>query len=786
MPEMESATPPWRAFERQVAEVLAMSGYDVSYEQLVLHKKVDLLISKREFGKTLMAAVECKCYDASLTLADLREIEIDYLPLYENKAIEFLLILSLKPPAPAALTKIRESRFLRHQTIFELRNSLMDFRAYLYELEQRYKSEGLDRYYIPLLSTSITASSAQALDPYIGDWLSNESSNPIALLGSYGSGKSTFLLHLAQLCAARFRNGTFNRVPILIPLSEICSEQTIEGLLGRHFTHLHPTPGYNFQLFQNLNRAGHFLLLLDGFDEMKHSMTPNVFRYTFREVLKLVLQQSKVILSGRPSAFLSREEHMEFLRAMRMRNGREIPIADQPQFGEVRLAQFNETQISTFIDKYREYLVSERSQGKVTRIPEKAEFLRSPVLMEIARRPVQLKMLFVVLPAYPRDIDQLSVRELYSFFVDLLLEREASKDARKMVGEGSLKSFLEALAYFVWLKGGEFVGVDDIPDACFKCATSDSSFAGVIRRDLVSGSFVEVRYPDRLFFPHRSILEYLVAEFALDYFRAKPAIRECAKALASEVNFDFVEDRASPEVIDFMIAASGEKEREGAFAILKNHRRPISEKVAKYFLSSKTISSFILSAAHSGDAWALALLAMYRTNNHWDITAEQTKELVESVAATFQNDTMMEPATFIQRLTTALLLFGQERSVTERNSHLDEILLGAFNHTVIKRIRYKKQELECRVRPDFVKALAAVVLESSTSKFGSLMRTLLSDRSAKIGLTNWFADNPSPMVVTVSNVRFSLSDRLRARLNDEFDEPTIKEAMKQASEKRKR
>ena len=47
-----------------------------------------------------------------------------------------------------------------------------------------------------------------------------------------------------------------------------------------------------------LNKLGCFVIILDGFDEMKHTLSWDEFRYNFKELNRLVNSNSKVIVLG--------------------------------------------------------------------------------------------------------------------------------------------------------------------------------------------------------------------------------------------------------------------------------------------------------------------------------------------------------------------------------------------------------------------------------------------------------------------------------------------------------
>lgn len=130
-----------------------------------------------------------------------------------------------------------------------------------------------------------------------------------------------------------------------------------------------------------------------------------------------------------------------------------------------------------------------------------------------------------LLPEYTGSLDRLTVAILYSEFIDLLLRREASKAARAAFSKDQRKRFATRLAYWMW-QDDQRSDIDGstIPDALF-AGYLDKLPPDVrpvdIRRDLLSGAFLERKPPNRFYFPHRSFQEYLVADELAYMFETK-------------------------------------------------------------------------------------------------------------------------------------------------------------------------------------------------------------------------------------------------------------------------
>lgn len=218
--------PPWMNFQNEVAHLFRISDYEVTQDILIDFKKVDLLVSERRLGKTHRIAVECKYWHRTLTQQNLTEIYANFLPLFQG-AINEVLVVTRAGVADSAKAMAEKSPNLRHMSFSELHANIMDFRTYLTRLVDQYSEDGLNRYYVPPRTTE-----NEDFSEVVGAWLSEPSSQPLAILGSYGLGKTTFARHLAYLAANKALFDPGERIPILVRLGDIANEQSLAGLFS--------------------------------------------------------------------------------------------------------------------------------------------------------------------------------------------------------------------------------------------------------------------------------------------------------------------------------------------------------------------------------------------------------------------------------------------------------------------------------------------------------------------------------------------------------------------------
>jgi hypothetical protein len=586
-----------KVFEGETRRLLELSGH-TSAELQYAHKKVDVLLESYRFGKRRLTAVECKSSTSPISLSETTQIHAGYQPLLTNHKVDEVLIVTRGGLTAAGAALIRDSPGFAHLTFEELANSVLDLSSYLNGLRAKYEheSDGLPLYYIPL-----------RVDPG-GDLLKltlkwvNHSSQPMAVLGAYGSGKSSFALHLVARLATTAARDPRARRPILIRLADVSAEQSLEGLIGRTLGSTVAVPNYSFDRFMALNHDGRFVLVLDGFDEMKRTLSWEEFRYNLGQLNRLVTPRSRVLLLGRPTAFLNDEEYELALHGRQTLGNEVMRVTDWPDYTTHRLLPFTPKQVATFLDGYLRYAETlKKAPSRVTRdthrhrrstaarnsrIDAKIQHLILRVqdgnLKEIAKRPVQLKMLAEILPNWKGSLDRLDTTHLFDSFIDLIIARDADKLTRTRFDTKERRAFATALAWWLWMTPTKTRAMpDEIPDEIINrfCVKGDNR--DVVRRDLVAACFLDRSHGGPLVFPHRSFQEFLVASYALDLLAS------------GEGSIGDIDGALNQEVADFMYDMAGANELKQIDAALAKYRGALSHAMARLWFNTRSKATWL-------------------------------------------------------------------------------------------------------------------------------------------------------------------------------------------------
>ncbi|MDQ0462944.1 hypothetical protein QO010_000692 [Caulobacter ginsengisoli] len=522
------------ALRDEAANLLATRFGRPKREKRADGKKVDLYFMRRDFGRDVGMYVEAKDYNRNLSRAEVVSIWTDYSGIIRKNAPATLLVVTRNGLATDAQEFIEtEQTEIRHQTIYELENEILGLTEYIRSLQTLFSEGGLDKYYVEgrarLAQYGTTVEErhlsqrSESLFDLLVRWVEDKDDfTPIAILGGYGAGKSSFAKRVVAHQAKKALVDPLARRPVLIKLGALASASSLEGLLGGMFTHDFPVDGFNTHTFLQMSDKGRLLMVLDGFDEMKHAMTWADFRTQITRLNRLTNERAKVVLLGRPSAFTSAEEHVHVLRGVRKFGEQWHRLPEWPEFREFELEPFTPTERSDFVRRYLEYQSAhQRTKREPGWISQRAAEVNriADLDTQVFAKPVHAKILTDLASDPGVDLSKLSGGvsrwALYDLFFNRLAEREVEKDARRPIGEEHRLTFLRELAFWLWTgKGGATsFYAPDIPSSVIQLLPQgDGEDIEAVRREYLTGAFLEKKHGDIYYFGHRSFAEFLVAQ----------------------------------------------------------------------------------------------------------------------------------------------------------------------------------------------------------------------------------------------------------------------------------
>ena len=548
-----STTEDGNAFRDSVARLLRAAGFDAASEVEVGQKNADVLgvWLRDEIAGDQRYAFETKAYGGSLQLGPCSKFANEYGPLVQNRTVDQAWLISRGPITPKGRKAAESQRGLQAMTFEELQRRLMRLDRLLKDLVDSYATSRIGDYYIPPVTPGGTA-----LQSTVDAWLVESNPPPLFVLGPYGKGKSTFAHHLAATMALRAREDVTLRVPILVKLGEIADEQSLEGLLGKVLASQHRVLDYHFETFRALNRNGRFVVIYDGFDEMKHGLTPDKFQHVLVELMKLDEGDARILVLGRDTAFHDEAEFRAVIDGVVMTPaGRNIPAPGRRPYRHVEIRGFTVPEAHRYVERYLPVRASDESDGPATDpawVQSRIEELVSGRFDELLTRPVHAQMLCEI-AVHPDQLrPSMSVYELFDSFVHYLLLRELDKRGRDQDFPIDVRRrFNASLAWWLWERGAaSTTRLKDIPQRLCDEATRDLSHSlsrDEMRRELIQGCLVE-KGAQTIYF-HRSIQEFLVAEHLIetDLLQRSSRSSEWLPAVTLAL---------TPEIVEFLVAGA--------------------------------------------------------------------------------------------------------------------------------------------------------------------------------------------------------------------------------------
>ncbi|MDH4983973.1 hypothetical protein QEZ47_00050 [Aminobacter anthyllidis] len=647
-------------------------------------------------------AVECKDWQSPLNSRQLAEIDNLYRPSINGDEIDYLWIVSNHELAQGPSQTVTNLKRIVYSTYQDFLSSVMNFSLVLEENIAAFKNHESNKNFLHLEAKDRAAT----LEETTKIWL-NGDSRALIIFGGYGLGKTSFSFYIASALSAEYQDGTFDRIPIRISLSGLYAKQDLKGLICSVLTGSEGGPdvgNFSYNLFLRMVHEGLFVLILDGFDEMRHAMTAEEFAYTFEQMSPLFAGHSKTIVLGRPDSFFSDDEEEQILSSL-------FSEIDSPESDvtKIEVSPLRRDQIESYLAKFAGGARPTARPGK----PGKTDaFEYDEDEIDILSRPVQLQMFTKIVRQNMMKMDgKITRHRLYSHFIYEFIKREQAKNARKVeIGEATLghsdprSIFMQNVAWWVLVdKRENRFSASEIPhDLVPPSLVTEGKTTGSLREALV-GSVIErisrtteavgTKGGSVYYFPHKSYLEFLVAE----YF--------CRERFSREMFAKFFRN-ANREIISFL--------NDGPAEAVKNVRQGLE------FVRGSTPRDFFKVASRHPD---------YNLNidakSYPKLSAAEVLTLYELHLSSDSSDTAIDQylyevfrtATSLPKFYAALQIMCEHLNHGNRQRLLEKIIGFTFDSLDEKRLAdmYSDQSTLYHVYTNDIAAVRSIFLANCVS-----------------------------------------------------------------------
>lgn len=501
-------------FVLAVQEIFRVADYEIVSEPLQEQRPSYFVASYRPaFHIVHHTGVQC-LDNAVVTITETNVAQ--FLAWIEQQRLDRIIetgILVTRNLIPSVLqSRIAASGIAHWQTLDRLLQNLADFDKYLRRLVLEFeRNESSDEpplaaYYVDLKGRKEDKSWHGDMAEYVYKWLDSDSGNQLALLGQYGSGKTTFSHKLARDLAKKCL-GTHgmltHRIPVLVKLSEFPRVGVdLEAFITQYLTR-RGVQGINVGIIQKMNEAGLILWIFDGFDEMAVHADEEVIMMNLAEVARLATAaESKILLTSRPEYFKSAVEEEHLLEAA------DLSARYRARYERIHLEPFCEEDIEEFLQK-RIPLIKEATrpwtfyQSQIRRIHD---------LSDLSRRPVLLEMIVKTLPRLIARRGPINRATLYGTYLEDELRRQGVEKRRVLLIKIKDRlRMMENLAEYFYVQKPVGRTADQIQGLVRDwLSEKQREELEAHLRDFLNCSFL-IREGDLYQFSHRSFVEYLTA-----------------------------------------------------------------------------------------------------------------------------------------------------------------------------------------------------------------------------------------------------------------------------------
>jgi WD40 repeat protein/MinD-like ATPase involved in chromosome partitioning or flagellar assembly len=405
-------------------------------------------------------------------------------------------------------------------TASDLLNRLAPLDAVRLAARREWENTDLESRYVPLAAVPIDPATASKhadtarimLDSRVMAWLGRSGSGLLAILGDFGSGKSTFVRRLAHVLAVDETRDL--PVALHVDLRTARSRAlSADGLLDVALASAGVPDARHAAWRYRLTHTRSVVLIVDGFDEMLGYTDPPAMHGLIRELLELA-QTTRVIITSRTNYFISHRD------AVRQLAGAPADTEAVPTELLTELTRHPATEVLEILPFDRQQVYDYLERQFVGRGETIAGLLeKQQPLADIARRPYLLKLVAETVEQWQEEgwPSEVNLTELYDLYVEAW-QRDRSDGRVSLLVNERLGLAMNLIASEAWSTGGSslssaqlsaIVTARLIPELGL---ARNQQLAERMEHELRTATFLSRdSSEDHYAFPHSSFLEFFVA-----------------------------------------------------------------------------------------------------------------------------------------------------------------------------------------------------------------------------------------------------------------------------------
>ncbi len=477
-----------------IATLAESTGANVEIFSKIEGCEISVIATENKLGFTTKAAFMIA---QSLDKAKAHEIGEALICLREKGYFHHVMIVTNNIPG-AVVVDYLNCKNIKSATLTDLIRETYNFEKSVNIYIKQYEANEIyvKNIYIKSSASHENGENIGDIEEYLNNWKLSAEGVQTTILGDYGIGKTTLCKTFAYKAAkAYIDDPENNRIPIFLELKELGIFNSIESAITSYIINKFNI-SITYKAFELLNKRGCFLLILDGFDELSNIANEDSAIHAFREIDKLVEQNSKIILSCRTHFFKDNVEIHKLHKGTSLYNA----IDHKYGYNLIFINPFNEQQVNEYLDRWFE------NRGKEF----KSIIQKFYNLSDLSTRPVLLNMIVKTLPQISSgNISSLNSCGIYELYVGFWYGRD---DWRSVLSISERRDLTKALSDYMYSNRLYELHYLVLPKAFpfFKNVITNHN-SEILDHELRTCNFLKRDYKGNYSFVHKSFFEFFLA-----------------------------------------------------------------------------------------------------------------------------------------------------------------------------------------------------------------------------------------------------------------------------------
>ena len=473
---------PWQEFEYKAKRGLETLGYKVSRDVEIAGSQIDLYAELKQPLNIHRIIVECKDLNTKISVKTVRELSALVSAISKPNFNVSGLIVSKNGFSKEAKS-FAYAAGIWLMTLNDLFNLSFDANPIIEATIQEFESDELASTYVNLTCSVSEIGSGTIYKPvekFLDKFFAETKRSGVAVLGNFGTGKTSLCRHYAYLLAKRWherKNASF-ALPLYINLRDVQGLDSLDETIHRKAK----VAGASLNIFgvRSWLKNGKTLIILDGFDEMASGMDGVTISANFRYLQNFCADNSvNVMLTCRTHFFRKRVEENAFGDLLRL-----------------YICDWGKTELVDYVSKARP-----QTSGAVLEVISKTYNLE-----ELAQTPIFLNMIVNTIKDLGGRINQ---AKLYQIYTDRWIDNQIH---RSRLSPEEKRLFMEELSYIMFRNSISHIPYHELPSHIGTFfSLKDYQTLRSLDQDIRTCTFLIRDDPGRYHFVHRSYMEFFVA-----------------------------------------------------------------------------------------------------------------------------------------------------------------------------------------------------------------------------------------------------------------------------------